>query len=160
MRSCRLYLLSDVLHNSTASVRNASRYRALLQPDLPLVFASLHDTLLAQDSRMTREALKRHVLRVTRVWRDWFLFSEELLAGLQATFLLDPDPAWAALIPEKVKVRSRTCLCDLICGLSFFGFVRPALCVIFGIQLGRAGLALAERTRCQSAHAVVWTKGH
>ena len=31
----RLYLLSDVLHNSSAPVRNASRYRAAIQTALP-----------------------------------------------------------------------------------------------------------------------------
>ena len=37
----RLMLVSDVLHNSTASVRNASRYRSLLEAALPDVFESL-----------------------------------------------------------------------------------------------------------------------
>lgn len=99
-----------MLHNSTAPVRNASRYRALLQADLPLVFASLHEALRSVDSALTREALKKHVLRVTRVWRDWFLFSEDLLTGLQATFLLDPIPAWAALAPDQVEVRPAAAL--------------------------------------------------
>lgn len=37
----RLMLVSDVLHNSTAPVRNASRYRSLLEAALPDVFESL-----------------------------------------------------------------------------------------------------------------------
>ena len=37
----RLMLASDVLHNSTAPVRNASRYRSLLEASLPDAFESL-----------------------------------------------------------------------------------------------------------------------
>lgn len=36
---------------------------------------------------MGQEMLRRHVLRVLRVWRNWFIFSDDLLNGLQATFL-------------------------------------------------------------------------
>lgn len=42
----RLMLVSDVLHNSTAPVRNASRYRSLLEAHLPDVFESLQVILL------------------------------------------------------------------------------------------------------------------
>ena len=37
----RLLLVSDLLHNTSARVRNASRYRALLEASLPDVFESL-----------------------------------------------------------------------------------------------------------------------
>ena len=37
----RLFLTSDVLHNSTAPVRNASRYRSCLETALPDIFESL-----------------------------------------------------------------------------------------------------------------------
>ena len=37
----------------------------------------------ACDSRMTQESLRRHVLRVLRVWRGWFIFSDDFLNGLQ-----------------------------------------------------------------------------
>jgi U2-associated protein SR140 len=36
----RLFLVNDILHNSTAPVRNASRYRAKLEGVLPEVFES------------------------------------------------------------------------------------------------------------------------
>lgn len=36
-----LFAISDILHNSTAPVRNASRYRSLLEAALPDVFESL-----------------------------------------------------------------------------------------------------------------------
>ena len=41
VKVARLLLVSDVLHNSTAPVRNASRYRSLLEAALPDIFESL-----------------------------------------------------------------------------------------------------------------------
>ena len=41
VKVARLLLVSDILHNSTAPVRNASRYRSLLEAALPDVFESL-----------------------------------------------------------------------------------------------------------------------
>ena len=35
------------------------------------------------DSRMAQESLRRYVLRVLRVWRSWFIFSDDFLNGLQ-----------------------------------------------------------------------------
>jgi hypothetical protein len=40
-KAARLMLVSDVLHNSTAQVPNASRYRSLLETALPDIFESL-----------------------------------------------------------------------------------------------------------------------
>ena len=31
-----------------------------------------------------QEGLRRHVLRVLRVWRSWFIFGDDFLNGLQA----------------------------------------------------------------------------
>ncbi len=33
---------------------------------------------------MAQEALRRHVLRLLRVWRSWFIFADDFLNGLQA----------------------------------------------------------------------------
>ena len=32
---------------------------------------------------MAQESLRRYVLRVLRVWRSWFIFSDDFLNGLQ-----------------------------------------------------------------------------
>jgi len=42
----RLFLTSDVLHNSTAPVRNASRYRSHMETSLPDIFESLQACLI------------------------------------------------------------------------------------------------------------------
>ena len=95
LKVARLFLLSDILHNSTAPVRNASRYRAKLEDLLPDVFESLAEATRLAESRMAQEMLRRHVLKVLRIWRGWFIFNDDFLNGLQATFLR-PPPAAAA----------------------------------------------------------------
>ena len=35
------------------------------------------------NSRMAQESLRRYVLRVLRVWRSWFIFSDDYINGLQ-----------------------------------------------------------------------------
>ena len=41
---------------------------------------------------MVQEAMRRHVLRVLRIWRSWFLFSDDYLNGLQARAA---PPGWS-----------------------------------------------------------------
>lgn len=83
----RLFLVSDILHNSSAPVKNASAYRSHFEARLPEIFEALADTLRAVNSRITGEAMKKKVLSVLRCWGDWFIFSEPFLQGLQITFL-------------------------------------------------------------------------
>lgn len=44
----------------------------------------MQETYRSVDSRMAQESLRRYVLRVLRVWRSWFIFSDDFLNGLQA----------------------------------------------------------------------------
>jgi len=83
----RLFLVSDILHNSTAPVRNAHAYRSLFQKKLSSVFESFSDALRYASGRMTAEQLKEQVLRVLRVWEAWSVYPQSFLATLQETFL-------------------------------------------------------------------------
>lgn len=87
LKVARLFLLSDILHNTSASVRNASRYRARLQDALPDVFESFQEAYRSAGGRIAQEQLRKNVLKVLRVWRGWYIFSDDFLNGLQATFL-------------------------------------------------------------------------
>lgn len=40
---------------------------------------------------MTQEGLRRHVLRVLRMWRSWSIFSDDFLNGLQVEFVTSPN---------------------------------------------------------------------
>ncbi len=54
----------------------------MLQP-LPLTVASPAPPPRGVESRITQEALRRHVLRVLRCWRERYVFGDEFLNGLQ-----------------------------------------------------------------------------
>jgi hypothetical protein len=87
LKVARLFLVSDILHNCTAPVPNASSYRALFQATLPDIFTSMNETLRGVGGRMSAEALKEQVLRVLRVWEAWSLYPPPFLANLQDIFL-------------------------------------------------------------------------
>lgn len=83
----RLMLVSDILHNSSAPVKNASAYRSKFEASLPDIMESFNDLYRSITGRITAEALKERVLKVLQVWADWFLFSDAYVNGLRATFL-------------------------------------------------------------------------
>ncbi|KAG7550229.1 ENTH/VHS [Arabidopsis thaliana x Arabidopsis arenosa] len=83
----RLMLVSDILHNSSAQVKNASAYRTKFEATLPDIMESFNDLYRSATGRITAEALKERVLKVLQVWADWFLFSDAYINGLRATFL-------------------------------------------------------------------------
>ncbi|EPS61032.1 hypothetical protein M569_13768, partial [Genlisea aurea] len=83
----RLMLVSDILHNSSAPVKNASAYRTKFEATLPDIMESFNDLYRTVTGRITAEALKERVLKVLQVWADWFLFSDAYVNGLRATFL-------------------------------------------------------------------------
>lgn len=83
----RLMLVSDILHNSSAPVKNASAYRTKFEATLPDILESFNDLYRSITGRITAEALKERVLKVLQVWSDWFLFSDAYVNGLRATFL-------------------------------------------------------------------------
>ncbi|KAL8238982.1 hypothetical protein R6Q59_015549 [Mikania micrantha] len=83
----RLMLVSDVLHNSSAPVKNASAYRTKFEANLPDILESFNDLYRSITGRITAEALKERVLKVLQVWADWFLFSDAYVNGLRSTFL-------------------------------------------------------------------------
>ncbi|XP_071741703.1 protein RRC1-like isoform X2 [Rutidosis leptorrhynchoides] len=83
----RLMLVSDILHNSSAPVKNASAYRTKFETNLPDILESFNDLYRSVTGRITAEALKERVLKVLQVWADWFLFSDAYVNGLRSTFL-------------------------------------------------------------------------
>ncbi|XP_024543152.1 protein RRC1 isoform X1 [Selaginella moellendorffii] len=83
----RLMLVSDILHNSSAPVKNASAYRTNFEARLPDIMESFNDLYRNITGRITAEALKERVLKVLQVWADWFLFTDAYVNGLRVTFL-------------------------------------------------------------------------
>ncbi len=83
----RLYLVSDVLHNSSASVRNASSYRTHFQERLPAIFQSLAESRARVGGRLTAATMRKKVLSVLAVWDDWSVYPPLYLVGLEMTFV-------------------------------------------------------------------------
>ncbi|EDW85779.1 uncharacterized protein Dwil_GK22959 [Drosophila willistoni] len=83
----RLYLLSDILHNCTVKVANASFFRKSVEKQLIEVFESLHTYYLNIESRLKAEGFKSRVCNVIKTWEEWTIYPKEFLAQLRSTFL-------------------------------------------------------------------------
>jgi U2-associated protein SR140 len=90
LQVARLYVISDVLHNSSAGIKNASQYRSELQAVLPEVFEALAACYRSISGRFTSEAMRDRVLRVLAFWEKISIFPPVFLSGLESTFLRRP----------------------------------------------------------------------
>lgn len=83
----RLYLISDILHNSSAKVSKASFFRKHFERQLEQVMLHLHACHKAICSRLRAEQFKQKVLACFRAWDDWAIYPDKFLIHLQNTFL-------------------------------------------------------------------------
>ncbi|EDV36499.1 uncharacterized protein Dana_GF11923 [Drosophila ananassae] len=83
----RLYLISDILHNCTVKVSNASFFRKSVEKQLVEIFESLHTYYSNIESRLKAEGFKSRVCNVIRTWEEWTIYPKEFLAQLRAKFL-------------------------------------------------------------------------
>ncbi|XVE71278.1 hypothetical protein DITRI_Ditri10aG0138300 [Diplodiscus trichospermus] len=116
----RLMLVSDILHNSSAPVKNASAYRTKFEATLPDIMESFNDLYRSVTGRITAEALKERVLKVLQVWSDWFLFSDAYVNGLRATFLRSGNSAVApfhSICGDALDIEKNTGLEDAADGI-------------------------------------------
>uniref|UniRef100_A0A6I8RL20 U2 snRNP associated SURP domain containing n=1 Tax=Xenopus tropicalis TaxID=8364 RepID=A0A6I8RL20_XENTR len=83
----RLYLVSDVLYNSSAKVANASYYRKYFEAKLCQIFADLNAAYRAIQGHLQSENFKQRVMACFRAWEDWAIYPEPYLIRLQNIFL-------------------------------------------------------------------------
>ncbi|KAK0567732.1 hypothetical protein OC844_000080 [Tilletia horrida] len=83
----RLYVVSDILHNSANPLPNVWKFRLLLEKRLPEVFEHLGDVGRSFPSRMKAESWKQMVGHVLSAWESWSVFSSGVLEGLGAALL-------------------------------------------------------------------------
>ncbi|GFY61214.1 hypothetical protein TNIN_149781 [Trichonephila inaurata madagascariensis] len=83
----RLYLISDILHNCSVKVANASYFRKGFQNKLPDIFKDLHEIFQGIDGRLRAEQFKQRVVSCFRAWEDWAIYPSEFLIKLQNLFL-------------------------------------------------------------------------
>ena len=85
-RLAHLYLISDILHNSTAPVQNASLYRTKFQEALPVILHSFQLSHSSMGGRMSANQLKEKVVSVLSAWETWSIFPPMYMIGLHVTF--------------------------------------------------------------------------
>uniref|UniRef100_A0A673ZL98 U2 snRNP-associated SURP motif-containing protein n=1 Tax=Salmo trutta TaxID=8032 RepID=A0A673ZL98_SALTR len=83
----RLYLVSDVLYNSSAKVANASYYRKYFEAKLCQVFSDLNTTYKTIQGHLQSENFKQRVMSCFRAWEDWAVYPDPFLIKLQNVFL-------------------------------------------------------------------------
>ncbi|KAJ3343343.1 U2 snRNP-associated SURP domain-containing protein [Gonapodya sp. JEL0774] len=82
----RLYVLSDVLHNSSCAAPNAWRYRAAFEGRLRPVMDHLGRIWKSIGSRLKAEQFRRSVAHCLEVWENWSVFGPETIEGLKTAF--------------------------------------------------------------------------
>ena len=83
----RLYLVSDLLYNSSARVKRASDYRKFFQPKILGIIKDLKEAFDAVESRLKAEQFKSKVMMCFRAWEDWTIYPSDTLIKCQNTFL-------------------------------------------------------------------------
>ncbi|XP_070538987.1 U2 snRNP-associated SURP motif-containing protein-like isoform X3 [Ptychodera flava] len=83
----RLFLVSDILYNSSAKVANASFYRKYFEAKLPEVFSDIREAYNTIEGRLKAEQFKQKVMACFRAWEDWAVYPQEYLIRLQNIFL-------------------------------------------------------------------------
>ncbi|KAH8325208.1 hypothetical protein KR074_010483, partial [Drosophila pseudoananassae] len=117
----RLYLISDILHNCTVKVSNASFFRKSVEKQLVEIFESLHTYYSNIESRLKAEGFKSRVCNVIRTWEEWTIYPKEFLAQLRAKFLGKPYVMPSSSSPQAEEVHSEEALDEDIDGAPLSG---------------------------------------
>lgn len=88
----RLYLVSDILHNSQAMIKYASAYRSEFQKRMREIFSSVKECYDKLDDKTDtginlKNDFEISVKSVLRVWDRWSLFPAHFVEGLRLIFL-------------------------------------------------------------------------
>jgi U2-associated protein SR140 len=73
----RLWLISDILHNSAVPLPHAWKYRQEFQQRLGVVFDHFSVIYHSFEGRLKADTFKRQVVAVVEVWDDWIVFPPE-----------------------------------------------------------------------------------
>lgn len=119
-KMARLYLISDILHNSvgTCSNRlltveasplpNVWKYRQAFERQLPAIvshFADVHDRLLAYRGTITADIFRQQVEAVLTIWERWYV-SHIDLANSRIVFTADVHEILQKLLHREATLES------------------------------------------------------
>jgi hypothetical protein len=82
----RLYLVSDVLHNSSTSVPNAWKFRSAFEKHLPSIFTHLGVVWKSIAARLRAEQMRKAIFAVVSVWEKWIVFNRDFTDDLKSRF--------------------------------------------------------------------------
>ncbi|XP_060877815.1 U2 snRNP-associated SURP motif-containing protein-like isoform X2 [Metopolophium dirhodum] len=83
----RLYLISDVLHNCSLKVINATQFRRGFETRLIPIMEEALKTYKSLDSQSQANGFKHRIMQIFRAWEDWDIYPKEFLFRCQNTFL-------------------------------------------------------------------------
>ncbi|PVU90287.1 hypothetical protein BB561_004939 [Smittium simulii] len=83
----RLFLVSDILHNCSASVFNAWKFRQSFEKYLPTMFRIITLAYKQISARLKAEQFRKNVLSVLAVLEAWLIFSKDFLGSLAQELL-------------------------------------------------------------------------
>lgn len=80
----RLYVMSDLLHNSSAPLTNAWKFRTAVESRISLIFQHLGDVARSFPGIMKQEGFKNQIRALLDVWDSWLVFAPKVLEELRA----------------------------------------------------------------------------
>ncbi|CAG8449278.1 10371_t:CDS:10 [Ambispora leptoticha] len=83
----RLYLVSDILHNSSVSVPNAWKFRTGFETRLPEIFEHFNEAYRSITARLKAETFRRQITTLLNVWENWIVFPQPYIESLENTFM-------------------------------------------------------------------------
>jgi len=95
----RLYLVSDILHNSSVHVTNAWKYRSGFEVKLPEVFQHFNKIYRSILARLKAEQVRRQVCNILSVWNNWIVFPEHRIAEYNSIFMQPGTETSIAEVP-------------------------------------------------------------
>ncbi|ORZ01751.1 hypothetical protein BCR43DRAFT_522535 [Syncephalastrum racemosum] len=82
VKLARLFLVSDILHNSGTDVPNAWKYRVGFEGRLIPVFEQFNAIYRSIGARLKAEQVRLHITGVLTAWETWMVFPEPFLKQL------------------------------------------------------------------------------
>ncbi|KAG4305828.1 hypothetical protein PORY_000738 [Pneumocystis oryctolagi] len=83
----RLYLVSDILHNSSIAIPNVWKYRQLFEQNLSVVFQHFSEIYKSFDGRIKADNFRRQIVNITSAWESWIVFGQGVLENFLEIFL-------------------------------------------------------------------------
>lgn len=88
LKTARLLVVSDILHNTASSRPAAWAYRREFERSLPDIFEHLHLAIAREESRIQADQARQVAGRILRIWEDWGLFAPQFIRGLEAALMV------------------------------------------------------------------------